>query len=234
MLQWLWVVCHRRDHRLRDPTRPGARPGGAGDRARLSRRAAARRLAVVSLFTAALHQTCLAHLLRRCRRPALGLSRASRLWARSKPFCRPPSRRGRRYRRGDVSPHGLAVARGHYTERLGAAAGTHAQSPGSRCAAFRQHLIVEFNAIFSFLLRPDPRRHQLARRTGDAARGRHPQNVRRRQSHRARRGHAASPAPVSCAPPISAASMPPISWSHCSLRPRPIVPPSLRTPPAIH
>ena len=53
---------------------------------------------------------------------------------------------------GGVSHHGLTVARGHYFERLGLLQRT----PSRRLAVrrFQQHLIVEFEAIFSFLFDP--------------------------------------------------------------------------------
>jgi transposase len=56
-----------------------------------------------------------------------------------------------RYHAGGLSDHGLA--RGHYVERLGQLL----QRPPSRHLAirrFQQHLIVEFDAIFSFLFDP--------------------------------------------------------------------------------
>jgi len=58
-----------------------------------------------------------------------------------------------RYHTGLVSAHGLAVARGHYIERLGTLV---ARTPSRRLAVrrFQQHLIVEFDAIFSFLFDP--------------------------------------------------------------------------------
>jgi transposase len=58
-----------------------------------------------------------------------------------------------RYQAGSVTDHGLAVARGHYIERLGVLL---QRTPSRRLAVrrFQQHLIVEFDAIFSFLFDP--------------------------------------------------------------------------------
>ncbi len=52
-----------------------------------------------------------------------------------------------------MSAHGLAVARGHYVERLGRLL---ERTPSRRLAVrrFQRHLIVEFDAIFSFLFDP--------------------------------------------------------------------------------
>jgi len=54
---------------------------------------------------------------------------------------------------GHLSEHGLAVARGHYVERLGQLL---QRTPSRRLAVrrFHQHLMVEFEAIFSFLFDP--------------------------------------------------------------------------------
>jgi transposase len=52
-----------------------------------------------------------------------------------------------------VSAHGLAVARGHYVERLGRLL-ARCPSRHWRIALFQQHLITEFAAIFSFLFLP--------------------------------------------------------------------------------
>ena len=103
-------------------------------------------------FRAALHQTCLAHLLRRCRvllldYPGHPFVRAVKAVLQAALATRDAARRG------DISAHGLAVARGQYTERLG---GLLARTPSRRVAIrrFQQHLIVEFDAIFSFLFEP--------------------------------------------------------------------------------
>ena len=103
-------------------------------------------------FTHAAHQTCLAHLLRRCRVLLLDYP-AHPFVAAVKAILQAALATRDRYHAGGVSEHGLAVARGHYGERLGQLL----QRPPSRRVAvrrFQQHLIVEFAAIFSFLFDP--------------------------------------------------------------------------------
>lgn len=103
-------------------------------------------------FTQALHQTCLAHLLRTCRRVLLDYP--------DQPFVREVKRilqaalRTRaQYQHGAISAHGLAVARGHYLERLGRLL---ERTPSRRPVVrrFQGHLVREYDAIFSFLFEP--------------------------------------------------------------------------------
>lgn len=58
-----------------------------------------------------------------------------------------------RYRRGTITTHGLAIARGQLLERLGRLL---ARTPSRRLKVqrFQAHLIVEYDAIFSFLFDP--------------------------------------------------------------------------------
>jgi transposase len=103
-------------------------------------------------FRAALHQTCLAHLLRRCR--VLLLDYPNQPFVRAvKAVLQAALGTRTAYRDGALSAHGLAVARGHYTERLGRLL-AHTPSRRLRIRRFQQHLIVEFDAIFSFLFDP--------------------------------------------------------------------------------
>jgi transposase len=102
-------------------------------------------------FTKALHQTCIAHLLRRCR-----------LLARDHPRARLPGRVARvlhhalrvRDRRdaGTIAPHGVDVARGHLVNQLCAAL----EAPGTvpDVQRFARHLTTELPALFSFLVEP--------------------------------------------------------------------------------
>lgn len=102
-------------------------------------------------FTAALHQTCLAHLLRRCR-----------TLQRDHPRARFPARVARilhhaltvRDRRaaGTISPHGVDVARGHLFNQLLDVV----DDPGTiaEMQRFARHLTVELPAVFSFLVDP--------------------------------------------------------------------------------
>lgn len=103
-------------------------------------------------FVHAAHQTCLAHLLRRCRTMMLdhpyhpfapqvqGLLQAA-LATRD------------RYQAGTVSDQGLAVARGAYVNRL---AGLLDRRPSRLADArrFAAHLTTEFDAVFGFLFDP--------------------------------------------------------------------------------
>jgi transposase len=103
-------------------------------------------------FTDAAHQTCLAHLLRRCRTLLLDYPEQPFVTAVKATLQAALATRDR-YRVGGVSEQGLAVARGRYVERLG-----HLlqRTPSRRLAVrrFHQHLIAEFDAIFSFLFDP--------------------------------------------------------------------------------
>jgi transposase len=103
-------------------------------------------------FRAAAHQTCLAHLLRRCRVLLLDYPDQPFVTA-VKAILQAALATRDDYRAGAVSAHCLAVARGHYIERLGRRL---ARPPSRRLAVrrFQQHLIVEFDAIFSFLFDP--------------------------------------------------------------------------------
>jgi transposase len=103
-------------------------------------------------FTHAAHQTCLAHLLRRCRTLLLDYPDHPFVTA-VKTILQAALATRDRYHAGAVSDHGLAVARGRYIERLGQLL---ARTPSRRLTVrrFQQHLIVEFDAIFSFLFDP--------------------------------------------------------------------------------
>jgi transposase len=103
-------------------------------------------------FTQAAHQTCLAHLLRRCRVLLLDYPEPPFV-AAVKAILQAALATRDRYHAGAVSDHGLAVARGQYLERLGQLL---ARTPSRRLPVrrFQQHLIVEFDAIFSFLFEP--------------------------------------------------------------------------------
>jgi transposase len=103
-------------------------------------------------FTAAAHQTCLAHLLRRCR--ALLLDYPGQPFVTAvKQILQAALRTRDAYHAGVVSAHGLAVARGHYLERLGRLL-ARPRSSRRPLRLFHQHLLTEFEAIFSFLFDP--------------------------------------------------------------------------------
>jgi transposase len=103
-------------------------------------------------FKHAGHQTCLAHLLRTCRRLLLDYPRQPFVTA-VKAILQEALATRDRYRAGVLSDHGLAVVRGRYLARLGALL---ARTPSRRLhvARFQRHLITEFETIFSFLFEP--------------------------------------------------------------------------------
>lgn len=103
-------------------------------------------------FPVAAHQTCLAHLLRRCR--TLLLDHPDHPWVTAvKDVLQAALATRDAYHAGTVSAHGLAVARGHYVERLGRLLARRPSRHRS-IALFQQHLSTEFTAIFSFLFDP--------------------------------------------------------------------------------
>jgi transposase len=103
-------------------------------------------------FVQAAHQTCLAHLLRRCR--ALLLDAPAQPWVTAvKDVLQAALATRDGYHAGTVSAHGLAVARGQYVERLGRLLARR-PSRHRRLALLQQHLLTEFTAIFSFLFDP--------------------------------------------------------------------------------
>jgi len=103
-------------------------------------------------FTHALHQTCLAHLLRTCRRLLLDYPDQP-LVRGVKAILQAALHTRAQYQQGTVSAHGLAVARGQYLERLGRLL---AKTPSRHLAVrrFQGHLVREYDAIFSFLFEP--------------------------------------------------------------------------------
>jgi transposase len=102
-------------------------------------------------FTQAIHQTCLAHLLRRCRLLLADHPRA-RLVHVVRTLLQQALALRDRYHAGRVTAHGLAVARGHLVNRVN----RRLDQPGSVADVqrFASHLAVEFPALFTFLLDP--------------------------------------------------------------------------------
>ena len=102
-------------------------------------------------FTAAAHQTCLSHLLRRCRRLTADHPRTT--WAADVQAILQQALAVRdRHRAGATSAHGLAVARGHLIARLADRLDRSSRVPDVR--RFAAHLDREFPAIWSFLFDP--------------------------------------------------------------------------------
>jgi transposase len=103
-------------------------------------------------FEQAIHQTCLAHLLRRC--SILIRDHRERHFApRVQRLLQQALRVRDRYYGARMSVHGVAIARGHLQNQLNALIDRPGGSRVARC--FAAHLAVEFPAVFTFLLEPD-------------------------------------------------------------------------------
>ena len=103
-------------------------------------------------FVHAAHQTCLAHLLRRCR--TMMLDHPYHPFAPQVQALLQAALATRdRHRTGRVSDQGLAVARGHYVTRLSALLAAR-PSRLADARRFATHLRTEFEAVFSFLFDP--------------------------------------------------------------------------------
>lgn len=102
-------------------------------------------------FRRAMHQTCLAHLLRRCRLLHADHPRAAFVTAVRDILQQALALRDRSLA-GRVSAHGLAVARGRLLERLNRHLDHPGQLPDVR--RFAAHLAVEWPALFTFLFDP--------------------------------------------------------------------------------
>lgn len=101
-------------------------------------------------FPHAFHQTCLAHLLRRCR-DLIAIASPTAAWfprAVAEHLQRGLALRDR-YQAGDVSPHGLAVATGRLEAAMDRLLARPVRTPANRRLA--QHLDHEGPFLFSFL-----------------------------------------------------------------------------------
>jgi transposase len=182
-------------------------------------------------FKQAVHQTCLAHLLRRCR--VLLLDYPDQPFVTGvKTILQAALATREGYRTGRVSGHGLAVARGHYIERLGQLL---QRTPSRRLAVrrFQRHLGIEFDAIFSFLF--DPTLDATNWRAEHALR---PAVVTRKMcggGNRTRRGADSQQVLASV---LRTADQRGLDATHVLVTlltaPVPAVPPSLRLIPAVH
>jgi transposase len=103
-------------------------------------------------FTVAIHQSCLAHLLRRCR-VLIHDHGECHFAPRVQRILQHALDVRDRYLHEVISAHGVAVARGHLQNQLNALI----DRPGSAHIAqrFAAHLAIEFPAVFTFLLAPD-------------------------------------------------------------------------------
>lgn len=151
LLQWLWVFA------TPDTTVYRIQPGrGFADAAAVLGADFAGVLvrdgwAPYRQFTAATHQTCLAHLLRRCRLVAADHPHAT--FATDVQAILQQALAARdRYLAGEISAAGLAVARGQLIARLAARLDGGSGVPD--VVRFAAHLDREFTAIWSFLFEP--------------------------------------------------------------------------------
>lgn len=104
-------------------------------------------------FGKAVHQTCLAHLLRRCREMiAVAGARGVQFPRAVQTLLQSGLRLRDRRDAGRISPHGLAVARGQLETRLDRVLQRRTRSPANRRLA--NHLARERNAVFTFLYCP--------------------------------------------------------------------------------
>lgn len=182
-------------------------------------------------FTDAAHQTCLAHLLRRCR--ALLLDYPAHPWVTAvKALLQAALATRRAYQAGTVSAHGVAVARGQYVERLDRLLARR-HSRHRSIAQFHRHLDDHFAAIFSFLF--DPTLDATNWRAEQALR---PAVITRKTcggGNRTARGAASQQVLTSVLRTADQRGLDPTDVLVALLTaPTPIVPSALRTPPAIH
>ena len=101
-------------------------------------------------FVHAYHQTCLAHLLRRCREMRLVLGcRAGRFPGRVQSILEQSLRLRDRYVQGQISVRGLAAARGRLEAGMDRLLDVHYRRPENQ--RFATHLRREQDALFTFL-----------------------------------------------------------------------------------
>jgi transposase len=99
-------------------------------------------------FTAAAHQTCLNHLLGRCRELRTDYPRA-RLPGQVQEVLQDALAVRDRHAAGEMSAHGVAIARGRLAHRLSVVLGQPTTVPDIR--RFMRHLDREWDALFTFL-----------------------------------------------------------------------------------
>ena len=153
-------------------------------------------------FKKAPHQTCLAHLLRRCK--DLQAAHPDSPWAGAvQAVLRDGLALRDRSNAGEISEHGLASARGRLAARLGRLIDT--APPLAAAERFAKHLANEFPAVFLFLCDPSI----------DATNWRAEQAIRPAVTSRVRSAAATAPGagptpsrcwPASCVPPANATS----------------------------
>ena len=138
-------------------------------------------------FRDAKHQSCLAHLLRRCKE--LQEDHPDSRWGGDVQATLQAGLDLRdRCNAGELSEHGMATARGRLIARLGRL--VDAPPPLKDAVRFANHLVTEFLAVFLFLWDPSLDATNWRAETGHPARRGHPQGVRR-QPHPPRGRHPA-------------------------------------------
>ena len=145
-------LCDAGNDHLCDRGRPRLRASRADARRRLCGVLQRDGWAPYRQFTHAAHQTCLAHLLRRCRTMMLDYPHhpfAPQVQA----LLHAALATRHRHQHGHVSDQGLAVARGAYVNRL-ARLLDRRPSRLAEARRFAIHLSTEFEAVFSFLFNP--------------------------------------------------------------------------------
>jgi len=151
LLQWLWAFA------TRDTTIYRIQPGRGFDEAAAVLGSDFGGVLVrdgwapYRQFAEAAHQTCLAHLLRRCRLLRTDYPRARFVSDVQHVLHKALALRDR-YRAGTISTHGVAVARGHLIARLNDRLAQPSTVPDVE--RFGRHLTREFPAIWSFLFDP--------------------------------------------------------------------------------
>ena len=104
-------------------------------------------------FGKAMHQTCLAHLLRRCREMIqVARTGGARFPRAVQTLLQSGLRLRDRCDQEQISPHGLAVARGQLETRLDRVLERRTRSPANR--RLRNHIVRERDAVFTFLYCP--------------------------------------------------------------------------------
>lgn len=182
-------------------------------------------------FRHATHQTCLAHLLRRCR--ALLLDQPGQPWVTAvKAVLQAALATRDGAHAGTVSAPGLAVARGQYGARLGRLLARR-PSRQRRLALLQQHLLTEFDAIFRFLVDPI-----LDATTWRAEQALRPAVITRKTcggGNRTAHGAQSQQVLTSLLRTVDQRGLDPTAVLVGLLTaPTPLVPPALRTPPALH
>ena len=139
------------DDGLRHLQRPGVRRGGVGARPDFAGVLVRDGWAAYRGFKNAPHQTCLAHLLRRCK--DLQTAHPDNPWAGEvKAVLQDGLAVRDRCQAGEISEHGLATARGRLVARLGRLLDSAPPLAAAEC--FAKHLANEFPAVFLFLCDP--------------------------------------------------------------------------------